>query len=188
MKPDFDAELCLEKIREKDEFTYEHCISVGNIMYSFALYLGNDEKTAELYQKAGFVHDLGKIMVPDDILNKAGVFEKQDFTVMREHVTNGKSLLAKYKNVPAIVFNVTYGHHLSYAGNGGYPDSSVSGMDIPIEARMAAIVDVYDALRMKRPYKGTMSREKALEIMDHTAKLDKKLLESFKTFLRRTSF
>lgn len=165
----------LEQIKLKDEVTYNHSLRVSNLCYDFCISLGKSKEYAEEMRLAGLLHDVGKIMVPDEVLNKPGRLTDSEFIIMKEHTTNSVKLLITYSE---LIRNVANGHHLSYVGN-GYPNASISGKNIPEECRIAAICDIYEALTAKRQYKEPMSKEKALEIMHSDRKLDPELLAQF---------
>ncbi len=108
------------------------------------------------------LHDVGKIGTPDDILNKAGPLETWEWDVMKQHTTNGAYILSTYPNPMAR--EVALRHHERWDGS-GYPHG-LSQELIPLSARIVAIADVYDALRMRRTYKEAYSHERALETME----------------------
>lgn len=107
------------------------------------------------------LHDVGKIGTPDDILNKAGPLETWEWDVMKQHTTNGAYILSTYPNPMAR--EVALRHHERWDGS-GYPHGLSQDL-IPLSARIVAIADVYDALRMRRTYKDAYSHERALETM-----------------------
>ena len=108
------------------------------------------------------LHDVGKIGTPDDILNKAGTLESWEWDVMKQHTTNGAYILSTYPNPMAR--EVALRHHERWDGS-GYPHGLSQDL-IPLSARIVAIADVYDALRMRRAYKEAYSHERALEAME----------------------
>ena len=107
------------------------------------------------------LHDVGKIGTPDDILNKAGPLETWEWDVMKQHTTNGAYILSTYPNPMAA--EIALRHHERWDGS-GYPHGLSQDL-IPLSARIVAIADVYDALRMRRTYKEAYSHERALETM-----------------------
>ncbi|MDR2101266.1 MAG: HD domain-containing protein [Treponema sp.] len=160
----------LKASKLKDNDTGKHVIRVN--FYSRRL-------TAELYQKhsqkyrqidadfldnIGFLasmHDVGKIGTPDDILNKKGPLSEWEWTIMREHTKNGAFILSTYPNPMAK--EIALCHHEHWDGT-GYP-FRLEGEMIPLAARIVAIADVYDALRMWRCYKPALSHKAAVEKM-----------------------
>jgi putative two-component system response regulator len=128
---------------------------------------GYDVVDADFIDNIGFLaamHDVGKIGTPDDILNKEGPLSEFEWSVMKEHTINGAFILSTYPNPMAR--EIAISHHEKWDGS-GYP-YQLSGDTIPLSARIVAIADVYDALRMKRSYKPPYSHEVAM----------KKILES----------
>ncbi len=108
------------------------------------------------------LHDIGKIGIPHEILKKPGKLTDEEFDEMKNHVIIGEELLAN-STLPEVGVNIIKYHHERWRG-GGYPNG-VSGSEIPIEARIVTIADIFDALTSKRPYKEPFSIEKALFIM-----------------------
>ena len=137
-------------------FYYENC---SDDMFNRP---GCDSIDAEFIDNIGFLasmHDVGKIGTPDDILNKEGPLSDWEWTVMKEHTKNGAFILSTYPNPMAK--EIALSHHEKWNGN-GYP-YQIEGDMIPLSARIVAIADVYDALRMKRSYKEEMTHETAVE-------------------------
>ena len=127
-----------------------------------------DDYITNLYHAAAF-HDVGKIGIPEHILLKKGKLDPEEFEIMKLHVDIGKrslrELLSKYRNNGFIrlSFELTAYHHEKWDGT-GYPDG-LYGQDIPLSARIMALVDVYDALRSKRPYKEPLCHEKSVHVI-----------------------
>ncbi|MDR2177596.1 MAG: HD domain-containing protein [Treponema sp.] len=119
---------------------------------------------ADFIENIGFLasmHDVGKIGTPDDILNKEGPLSDWEWTVMREHTKNGAFILSTYPNPMAK--EIALSHHEHWDGN-GYP-FQLEGEMIPLAARIVSIADVYDALRMRRSYKPSLSHESSVSTM-----------------------
>jgi putative two-component system response regulator len=127
-----------------------------------------DDYITNLYHAAAF-HDVGKIAIPEHILLKKGRLEPDEFEIMKLHVDIGKrtlrEVLNKYRNNEFIRLSyvLTAYHHEKWDGT-GYPDG-LYGQDIPLPARIMALVDVYDALRSKRPYKEPLCHEKSVHVI-----------------------
>ena len=127
------------------------------------------------------MHDLGKIAVDDQILRKPGRFTDEEYEIMKKHSAEGAKIIAQILkdsddlHFKQIAENVAHYHHEKYDGS-GYPEG-LKGEDIPLEARIMAIADVYDALVSKRVYKESMSFEDANKIMTESfgSHFDKKL-------------
>lgn len=126
-----------------------------------------DEKTVQLYQTSAFLHDIGKIHIPEGILNKIGKFTPEEFEMMKSHPFEGKKLLEYLPKIENGDFNkiakeMAYCHHEKWDGS-GYP-RGLKGTEIPLCARIMAAADVLDALISQRLYKDPMSLEEAMEV------------------------
>lgn len=144
------ALLSLLRIKRQDEYTYMHSVAVAALMIALARSQGCDETTTQIAGMAGLLHDLGKVAMPDHILNKPGKLTSAEFDVMKGHPLAGATLLQTLENMPAEAIDACLHHHEKYDGN-GYPGQLV-GAQISVMARMAAICDVYDAITSNRPY------------------------------------
>jgi putative two-component system response regulator len=149
-------------IEGKDPYTQDHCARLSD----YASRLGErfrlppDHLTA--LHRAGIVHDIGKVAVPDAILLKPGRLTEEEWTIMRQHPVVGERICAPLKSF-RLVLPIIRHHHEKLDGT-GYPDG-LKDEEIPITARILQIVDVYDALTTARPYKRAISAVEALEIM-----------------------
>lgn len=173
-----DALLCLTKIREKDDYLLEHSLNVAILLANFGRFIGMSEKEVEDLAHAGFLHDIGKIRIPDEILHKPGRLTDMEMNIMRDHVYYGVRVLEEMEIESHLVRTVSE-HHERLDGY-GYPNGS-RGEEISKAGRMLAIADVYDALTADRCYKAGMSSQKALQILlnDAPSKLDKELVQLF---------
>jgi two-component system, response regulator RpfG len=146
----------------KDCITGEHLLRIGSISKIIALELGFDEESAELLETASPLHDIGKIAITDDILMKKGKLTEQEFDVMKTHTTIGYEILkdspSPYLQTGALI---ALNHHEKYDGS-GYPNK-LSGTNIPIEARIVSVADVFDSLSNHRPYKNAWPIDETLE-------------------------
>ncbi|OFC71663.1 HD-GYP domain-containing protein [Alteromonas confluentis] len=173
-----DALLCLTRIREKDDYLLEHSLNVAIILANFARFVGmNDDEVQELAY-AGFLHDMGKIRIPDDILHKPGRLTDQEMDVMKKHVQFGVEALEEV-NLNAALIRTVSEHHERLDG-GGYPAGTASN-GISHAGRMLAIADMYDALTADRCYKAGMPSQRAFQILisESPHKLDKGLVQQF---------
>lgn len=159
----------LEASKLKDNDTGHHIERVNRYSFLMAKRLLFSEKWPDVDQdfveNIGFLaamHDVGKIGVPDDILNKEGPLEDWEMEVMKEHTKNGAFILGSYPNPMAR--EIALFHHEKWNGE-GYPYGIAEEM-IPLSARIVSIADVYDALRSRRSYKKPFSHKKSLEIME----------------------
>ena len=145
------ALVCLCRIRHGDTCTFEHSVSVCALMATFGHHLALDPGTIRDAAIGGMLHDLGKMRVADHILNKPGKLTPREFEIMKGHVGLGLDILHTTSGINATVIQVVGEHHERLDGT-GYPARKRGG-DISLLGRMAAIVDVYDALTADRAYK-----------------------------------
>jgi putative nucleotidyltransferase with HDIG domain len=156
-------EALAHAIDAKDQVTHGHIHRVQTACLSLAQALGCTD-TAELQaiEAASLLHDLGKLAIPEHILNKPGRLTAAEFTRMKEHAAIGADILSGIE-FPYPVVPIVRHHHENWNG-GGYPDG-LSGTAIPLGARILAVVDCYDALTSDRPYRPAMCREEAVAIL-----------------------
>jgi len=172
------AMLKVIRLKTKDEYTYFHSVAVCTLMLDMAFHLGMDEDAAKDFGLAGLLHDLGKMGVPQEILNKPAGLSDEEMAVMRGHPGHGYQLLADMADMPAVVLDAVYQHHERIDG-AGYP-VGLTGDRIGLAGRMCAICDIYDALTSMRPYKAACAPSEAIAMMwGWQGHLDRKLLFSF---------
>ncbi|WP_339768324.1 HD-GYP domain-containing protein [uncultured Paraglaciecola sp.] len=173
-----NALLCMTKIREKDSYLLEHSLNVAILLANFASYLEMPDEEVQELALSGFLHDIGKIKVPDDILHKPGRLTDQEMVVMRDHVYFGVRVLEDM-GIPERIIETISQHHERLDGY-GYPEGA-RGDEIGLFGRMIAIVDTYDAITADRCYKAGMPSQKALKILhaDTPIKYDQHLVEQF---------
>jgi HD-GYP domain-containing protein (c-di-GMP phosphodiesterase class II) len=159
----------ISRIKTKDEYTFMHCVSVAGLMTTFAIEMALDERTIHQVALGGMLHDIGKTLVPDEILNKPGKLDDDEFVVMRKHVEFSGELLQDQVGLSQIARDVAMLHHERMDGK-GYP-LGLSGERISLIGQMSAIVDVYDALTSVRVYKAawepSLTLKKLLEWSPH---------------------
>ena len=146
-----EAFLNLARLKTKDDYTYMHSVAVCALMIALGKQLGltgNDLKEAGL---AGLLHDVGKMMIDDEVLNKPGKLTDEEFNIIKEHPRKGWELLKGSAEITATALDVCLHHHERVDGT-GYPDR-ISGERLTLFARMGAVCDVYDALTSNRCYK-----------------------------------
>jgi len=149
-------------IAQRDSDTDAHNYRVTLYAIRLAEYVGLDDGAVRHLIRGAFLHDVGKIGIPDAILLKPGKLTEEEFCVMRTHVRRGLEIVGRSRWL-APASEVIGGHHERYDG-GGYPQG-LSGEAIPLAARIFAVVDVFDALTSKRPYKEAFPLERARDIM-----------------------
>jgi putative two-component system response regulator len=173
-----------ESIEGKDPYTHGHCKRLSNYSARLGEHLGLAENQIIALHRAGVVHDVGKIAVPDAILLKPGKLSEQEWKLMREHSVVGERICAPLKSF-RLVLPIIRHHHEKLDGS-GYPDG-LRGDAIPITARILQIVDVYDALTTERPYKRAFAITDALQTMkEEVAKgwWDPHIFEQFESLMR----
>ena len=146
-----EAFLNLARLKTKDDYTYMHSVAVCALMIALGKQLGlngTELKTAGL---AGLLHDVGKMTIRDDILNKPGKLTDEEFDIIKQHPSKGWELLQDSSEISSAVLDVCLHHHERVDGT-GYPDR-ISGETLSLFARMGAVCDVYDALTSNRCYK-----------------------------------
>ena len=150
-------------IEGKDPNTEGHCerLSAYSVQLGKEIGLPDDQLVA--LRRAGIVHDIGKVAVPETILLKPGRLTPEEFLVVQHHPVLGERICAPLKSF-RLVLPIIRHHHEKVDGS-GYPDG-LKGEEIPLTARVLQIVDVYDALTTHRPYKNALPSAKALEIME----------------------
>lgn len=145
-----NALLCLSQIREKDQYLLEHSINVGLLMGVFARFLGFEGDELHQLVTGALLHDIGKIRVPLKVLNKPGKLTNEEWDEMRNHVSYGESVLEKSSGISDTVMSICAEHHEKLSGQ-GYP-RGLKGAEISPAGRMAAVVDIYDAITADRVY------------------------------------
>lgn len=149
-------------INAKDEVTHEHVLRVQIYAAGVARILGCSEQDVEALKAGALLHDIGKIAVPDYILNKPGKLTAAEFEKMKIHPIAGAQILSRVE-FPYPIVPVVRHHHERWDGK-GYPDGLV-GEEIPLTARIISVVDCFDAVREDRQYRKGMTREEAIDLL-----------------------
>ncbi|EMD84138.1 HD-GYP domain-containing protein [Pacificimonas flava] len=169
-------------LKTRDEYTYMHSVAVCAMMIKFARDLGFSAPAVADLGLAGLLHDVGKALVPEDVLNKKGRLTDAEFALMRTHPELGYRELKRTPGIPAVVLDVCLNHHEKISGD-GYPNALPANA-ISTAARMGAICDVYDALTSDRCYKDAWSPQRALrEMGSWPGHFDPELLATFEEVL-----
>lgn len=145
------AMVSLARLKTRDDYTYMHSVAVCALMISLGRQLGLDEAECRGAGLAGLMHDIGKALMPLDVLNKPGRLTEPEFAIMRSHPSRGHQLLLDGQGCSEPTLDVVLHHHERLDG-AGYPHR-LAGDDISHLARMGAVCDVYDAITSNRPYK-----------------------------------
>ncbi len=163
-------ELMAKFAEFRDDNTGKHTERVGNLSKQLAIYLGMDDLESESIRLAAPLHDIGKIGIPDSILLKPAKLTTEEFSIMKAHTLIGKEILSE-NQFPILKMGseIAESHHENWDGS-GYPYGLI-GHKIPIVGQIVSIVDVYDALTHKRPYKNAWTiKESLLEIKNQSGK------------------
>lgn len=145
------AIVSLARLKTSDDYTYMHSVAVCALMVSLAKHLHLNEADTREAGLAGLVHDLGKALMPLDVLNKPGALTPAEFSIMKGHPEAGHRMLVEGNGVGPIPLDVCLHHHEKVNGK-GYPHG-LQGDEISLFAKMGAVCDVYDAITSNRPYK-----------------------------------
>lgn len=145
------ALIGLARLKTKDDYTYMHSVAVCALMIALARQLQLCEEEVKEAGMAGLLHDIGKMMIPTDILNKPGKLTDGEFVTVKQHPQAGYDMLVRNKDMSAVVLDVVLHHHEKVDG-GGYP-KRLKDQEISLMAKMGAVCDVYDAITSNRPYK-----------------------------------
>lgn len=167
-------------IEAKDTYTQGHTERVSQFALIVAHHMKLSEEEQSALYKGGILHDIGKIAIPDAILNKPGRLTDEEFTVIRTHPDRGQKICVPLNSIKSALPVIRH-HHEKLDGS-GYPDR-LAGDNVPVIARIMAIVDVYDALTSTRSYRVALPQEKAFSILDEESDKgwwDKGILKEFK--------
>lgn len=146
-----EAIISLARLKTADEYTYMHSVAVCAMMVALAKQLELDEAQTHSAGLAGLLHDLGKALMPMDILNKPGTLTDTEFSIIKNHPVEGHRILLESVKLDPIALDVCLHHHEKVNGS-GYP-TGLNGEKISHFAKMGAVCDVYDAITSNRPYK-----------------------------------
>jgi putative two-component system response regulator len=170
-------------IEAKDPYTRGHCDRLSSYSEALGRRLGLPQEECVALRRAGVVHDVGKIGVPEHVLLKNGPLNEEEWAIMKQHPISGERICSPLKSF-RLVLPIIRHHHEKLDGS-GYPDG-LKGDKIPITARVLQVTDIYDALITDRPYRGALSHEEAIRTMHAEAKRgwwDSGLIKEFETLL-----
>src|SRR5438270_558050 len=172
-------------VEARDPYTEGHCERLARYASELGRHLGLDEPSLVALKRGGFLHDLGKIAVPDEILKKGANLTPEEWEVMKMHPVTGETICKPLKSL-RLVLPIIRHHHEHWNGT-GYPDR-LAGREIPLLPRILQVVDVYDALRTERPYKPALNHEQAAKTMieeAHAGLWDEELVAEFFAMVAR---
>lgn len=172
------AIISLARLKTADDYTYMHSVAVCAMMVALAKQLGLDDTQTRLCGMAGLLHDMGKVAMPINVLNKPGKLTDAEFEVIRSHPAEGYKILTASSAVDAVSLDVVLHHHEKMDGS-GYP-KGLTGDGISLYAKMAAVCDVYDAITSNRPYKSGWDPAESLRRMaEWSGHFDPKVFQAF---------
>jgi putative nucleotidyltransferase with HDIG domain len=175
---DTEALLCLSQLKNRDEYTVTHSLNVSILSVAFAKQLGLGVDDLQIIGLGGLLHDLGKMRIPLEILNKPGKLTDPEFDIMKNHVLLGEEILEESGDFPTRAMTIVLQHHERYNGK-GYP-FGLAEEAIHLFGRISAIVDVYDAITSDRVYHRAMTPHEAVKkIYEWRTDFDQSLVESF---------
>ncbi len=179
IKANASAMFWMSRIKSRDEYTAEHCLRVAVFAVAFARFLGLPDEDLEVAGLCGLLHDVGKLKVPPEILNKPGPLDPNEAKVMQGHTNFGYNLLKTDRNLDPIVMDVTRHHHERVDGR-GYP-AKLEEWQISRFSRLIAIVDAYDAMTSDRCYRDGLPASDAMRILyrNRGRQFDAGMVEAF---------
>lgn len=177
-----------QTVEQRDKETGNHCQRLAALSVALGTALGLPEEDRVALYRGGFLHDIGKIAIPDGILFKRGVLTEDEWTVMRSHTWKGEEICHPMRSL-APVLPIIRNHHEKWDGS-GYPDG-LNGEQIPLLARILQLADIYDALTSRRSYKSAFAPEEAVRMMGKEAEMgwrDPELVSVFVEMVRQPNF
>ncbi len=172
-------------VESRDPYTEGHCERLAQNASNLGRHLGLDEEAIVALRRGGYLHDLGKIAVPDEILKKGSNLTPEEWEVMKQHPITGENICRPLKSLRLILPIIR--HHHEHTDGSGYPDG-LRKRDIPLLPRVLQVVDVYDALRTARPYKPALSHDQSAITMREEARAglwDEELVGEFFSMLEK---
>ena len=173
-------------VEARDPYTEGHCERLSQYASDLGRFVGLDYDSVLALKRGGFLHDLGKIAIPDDILKKGADLTPREWEIMRQHPVIGERICKPLRSLRPVLPIIR--HHHEHWNGSGYPDG-LRGEEIPLLARILQVVDVYDALLTARPYKAAKSHEESYRTMLREADAglwDRKMVMAFFDMLAET--
>jgi putative two-component system response regulator len=176
-----DSVLCTLglSVESRDPYTEGHCERLARDAADLGRFLGLDEESIVALRRGGYLHDLGKIAVPDEILKKGCDLTPAEWEIMKQHPVTGEKICRPLRSLRLVLPIIR--HHHEHSDGSGYPDGLRAG-EIPLLPRILQVVDIYDALRTARPYKPALGHEQTALTMRAEARSglwDQKLVSEF---------
>jgi putative two-component system response regulator len=164
-----ESVLCTlgRSVESRDPYTEGHCDRLAQDAVDLGKHLGLDNECLVALRRGGYLHDLGKIAVPDEILKKGSNLTPAEWVIMKQHPATGEAICRPLKSLRLVLPIIR--HHHEHSDGSGYPDGLSQG-EIPLLPRILQVADVYDALRTARPYKPALTHEEATVAMRQEAR------------------
>jgi putative two-component system response regulator len=172
-------------VEARDPYTEGHCERLAQRATALGRHIGLDEQSIVALRRGGYLHDLGKIAVPDEILKKGSNLTSDEWKIMKQHPLTGENICKPLKSLRLVLPIIRFHHE--HSDGTGYPDG-LTEREIPLLPRILQVVDVYDALRTARPYKPALSHEQAaltMRIEAQSGLWDEGLVSQFFSMLAR---
>jgi putative nucleotidyltransferase with HDIG domain len=181
------ALLLGDVVEADDTYTGEHCKDVVRLALDVARELRLDVDEQRTVEFGALLHDIGKIAVPKEIVNKPGKLDPHEWEIIKTHTVEGQRMLERVGGFMGNVGRIVRCHHERWDG-GGYPDG-LRGQDIPLEARIISCCDAFNAMTTNRPYRGAMPNAVALaELVEHAGtQFDPRVVDALASVVRRSS-
>jgi putative two-component system response regulator len=170
-----------EAVEQRDHHIAGHCQRLAFISVTLGVAMGLDQASLLALYRGGYLHDVGKVGIPDSILFKPGGLTAEEWVVMRSHSTRGEEICRHLQTMKDVLPIIRH-HHEKFDGS-GYPDG-LRGEQIPLLARVLQIADIYDALTSPRPYKAAFEPHKAVQTIEQEAARGWRDPQIVKLFLR----
>ena len=177
-----------ETVEQRDKETGNHCQRLAALSVALGTAIGLPEDDLLALYRGGYLHDIGKIAIPDSILFKSGVLNEDEWLVMRSHTIKGEAICQRMRSL-APVLPIIRNHHEKWDGS-GYPDG-LAGEQIPLLARVLQLADIYDALTSRRSYKSAFGADEAVAMLRKEAAMkwrDPELVSVFVEMVRQPNF
>ena len=157
---EFIQDQLLERVDQKDHYTRQHSERVANYATALARKMNLDKEQIELIRIASLVHDVGKVSIPEIVLNKPGKLNEEEWNLIRSHPRNSAEI-TRLSPLPREIISLILHHHERWDST-GYPQG-LKGEEIPLGARIVGLADAYDAMSVERPYRGKLKSKDAIE-------------------------
>lgn len=181
-----DAEHWVNMLRQKHAETYQHCIRVAILAEKIAEPLGLSEKDKSKLVRGCFLHDIGKTMIPRDLIMQTQPLSKEQWNIIKLHPLLGAEIMEEQTGFDKEIINIVHYHHERWDGS-GYP-VGLQGEDIPWFARICSVIDAFDSMLSDRPYGRKLTAAEAkLELLRHSGKqFDTEVVHAFMTLTDQT--